>query len=241
MYKRQNNVRITAQLIDASTGNHIWAERYERPLKEIFAIQDEITLAIVRAMRVSLTEGEQARLVGKGTKNLDAYLKAMQAQEQFHLMNNQGSVKAKEFAKAAIAADPNYAPPYATLANAHMLDAWFRFTKSPKESMRLAAEAAQKALALDDSDPSVYSTLSNLYVMQRQYDKAITAAERGLQINPGGARAHLSMGIALKFACRFDESIPFHEQAVRLNPYPAGTYFRALAACRTYYAALARV
>lgn len=227
--KSEDRLRISGQLIDALTGKHIWAERYERPLGEIFAVQDDITLAIVRAMQVFLTEGEQARLIGKGTKNLDAFLKAIQAQEKFSLMNRQGSMKAKEFAKEAIALDPKYAFPYTTLANAHMLDVWFKFSNSPRESMRLAADAAQKALALDDSDPSIYSTLTNLYVMQRQYDKAIKSAERDLEISPGGARAHVSMGIALRFACRFGEAIPFFEQAIRLNPYPPGTYYRLLA------------
>jgi adenylate cyclase len=227
--KAEDQIRITAQLIDAPTGKHIWAERYERPLGEIFAVQDDITLAIVRAMQVSLTEGEQARLIGKGTRNLDAFLKAMQAQEQFSLMNRQGSMKANEFAKEAIALDLKYAFPYTILANAHMLDAWFKFSKSPRESMRLAADAAQKALALDDSDPSIYSTLTNLYVMQRQHDRAIKSAERDLEISPGGARAHVSMGIALLFACRFGKAIPFLEQAIRLNPYPPSTYYRLLA------------
>jgi adenylate cyclase len=235
--KSEDRVRITAQLIDALTERHLWAERYDRPLGEIFAVQDEITLAIVRAMQVSLTEGEQARLIGKGTKNLDAYLRAIQAQEQFYLMNRQGSMKAKEFAKEAIALDPQYAFPYTTLANAHMLDVWFNFSESPKESMKLAADAAQKALALDDSDPIIYSTLTNLYVMQRQYDKAIASAERDLELSPGGGRAHLSMGIARLFSCRFGESITFFEQAIRLNPYPPNTHIRLLA---TAYRAVGR-
>jgi adenylate cyclase len=226
--KSEDRVRITAKLIDALTEKHLWAERYDRPLGEIFAVQDEITLAIIKAMKVSLTDGEQARLIGKGTKNLDAYLKAIQAQEQFYLMNRQGSMKAKEFAKEAIALDPKYAFPYTTLALAHMVDVWFNFSKSPEESMRLAANAAQKALALDDSDPIVHSTLTNLYVMQRQYDKAIASAERDLELSPGGGRAHLSMGIALLFACRFVESITFFEQAVRLNPYPPDGHIRLL-------------
>jgi len=224
-----NQIRITAQLIDAPTEKHLWAERYDRPLGEIFAVQDGITLAIVRAMQVRLTEGEQARLIGKGTKNLDAYLRAIKAQEQYFLMSREGSEQAKEFAKKAITQDPKYAFPYTILANSHMLDVWFKFSKFPKESMRLAANAAQKALALNDSDPSIYSTLTNLYVMQRKYEKAITSAERGLEINPGGARAQIGMGIALLFSCRFNEAIPFFERAVRLNPYPRGTYYRLLA------------
>jgi adenylate cyclase len=235
--KSEDRLRITAQLIDALTEKHLWAERYDRPLGEIFAVQDEITLAIVRAMQVSITDGEQARLIGKGTNNLEAYLKAIQAQEQFYLMNRQGSVKAKEFAKEAIALDPQYAFPYTTLANAHMLDAWFKFSKSPRESLRLAADAAQKALALDDADPMVYSTFTNLYVMQRRYDEAIASAERDLEISPGGARAHISMAIALRWVGRYEEAVIFAEQAIRLNPYPPSTYFRLLGSA---YAAVGR-
>ncbi len=223
-----DRVRINAQLIDAKTGHHLWAERYERPLRDTFAIQDEITLAIVRAMQVSLTKGDQARLIGRSTKNLDAYLKAIQAYEQFLLMNRQGSIKAKDLANEAIALDPKYAFPYSTLANAHMLDVWFKFSPSPEESMRLAADAAHKALSLDESDPAVYGALSNLYIMQRQYDKALASAERALELSPAGARAHQHVGIALLFACRFVEAIPFFEEGLRLNPYPTGTYFRHL-------------
>jgi adenylate cyclase len=132
-------------LIDATTGNHLWAERYERSLGQMFSLQDDITLAIVRAMRITLTEGEQANLMGKGTTNLDAYLKALEANEQFFRMNREGSIRAKQFAGEAIALDPKYAFPYAAMANAHMLDLWFGFGKSPQESMKLAAEAAHKA------------------------------------------------------------------------------------------------
>jgi adenylate cyclase len=148
-------------------------------------------------MQVQLTEGQQASVTGKGTENLDAYLKANQAQEQFNLKKKEGSMKAKELAKEAIALDPNYAFPYATLANAHMLDVWFKFSASSKESMKLAVQAAQKALALDDSDPRVYHALTNLYIMQRQYEKAIAAAERCLELSPSGAKAYQSMAAAL--------------------------------------------
>jgi TolB-like protein/Tfp pilus assembly protein PilF len=223
-----DQLRITAQLIEASTGKHLWSERYERSAGEIFAVQDDITLAIVRAMRVTLTSGEQARLIGKGTKNLEAYLKTIEANEQFYLMNRQGSLKAKELAKEAISLDSKYAFPYAVLALAHMLDAWFRFSESYEESMKLADDAAHKALGLDDSDPYIQSALTGLYVMQRQYDKAIASAERALDLGPGSARSQSSMGTALAFSCRFNEAIPFFEEAIRLDPFPPSHQFRSL-------------
>jgi tetratricopeptide (TPR) repeat protein len=226
-----NRLRITAQLIDATKGYHLWSEKYDRDMKDLFALQDEITLEIIQAMRVQLTEGEQASVTGRGTENLAAYLKANQADEQFYRMKKDGSMKAKELAKEAIALDPNYAFPYATLANAHMLDVWFKFSASSKESMRLAAQAAQKALALDDSDPRVYLALSNLYIMQRQYEKAIAAAERRLELSPSGAKAYHSMASALRWSDRYSEAIPFAEQAIRLDPYPPAATFRGLGGC----------
>ena len=221
-------VRVTAQLIEAATGNHLFSERYDRDLKDIFATQDEITIAVVRAVRVNVTSGEQARITGMGTKNLDAYLKAIQANEQFNLFSRQGSVRAKEFAMEAIALDPRYAYPHAILANAHMLDAWFRFSESYEESMKRADDAAHTALALEKADPYVLSALANVYVMQRQYDKAIASAERALEISPGSARSQSTMATALVFACRFHEAIPFYEEAIRLDPYPPGLVFRLL-------------
>jgi len=226
--KSENHVRITAQLIDALTGKHLWAERYDRDLKQLFAIQDEITLEIIRALQVNLTEGEQARVIGKGTKNLQAYLKALEASVQFARMDKQGSMKAKELAKEAIALDPNYAYPYSTLSTTYLLDLWFDFSESPKESMRLAVEAAQKALALDPSDPRTHMGWANLYVMQREHDKAIASAERAVALNPGGARSLYALAIAMFYSCRFNEAVTVYEQAMRLDPFPSSMYFRNL-------------
>jgi adenylate cyclase len=226
--KSENHVRVTSQLIDALTGRHLWAERYDRDLKELFAIQDEITLEIIRALQVNLTEGEQARVIGKGTKNLQAYLKALDASVQFARMDKQGSMKAKQLAKEAIALDPNYAFPYSTLSSSHLLDLWFDFSESPKESMRLAVEAAQKALALDPSDPRTHLGWVNLYVMRREHDKAIASAERAVALNPGGARPLFAMGIAMYHSCKFDEAVTLYEQAIRLDPFPSAIGFRNL-------------
>jgi adenylate cyclase len=228
--KSENHVRVTAQLIDALTGKHLWAERYDRDLKELFAIQDEITLEIIRALQVSLTEGEQARVIGRSTKNLQAYLKALEASVQFARMDKQGSMKAKQLAKEAIALDPNYAYPYSTLSTAHLLDLWFDFSESPKESMRLAVEAAQKALALDPSDPQTHTGMGYLYIMQREYDKAIASAERAVALNPGGGRSLFALAMAMYYSCRFNEAVAFIEQAMRLDPFPSSIGFRNLGA-----------
>jgi adenylate cyclase len=226
--KEGDKVRITAQLIDAVSGNHLWAERYDRDLKDIFALQDEITLKIIQALQVTLTPAQQARVIGKGTENLNAYLKTLQASEHFLRMNKQGSTMAKQLAKEAIALDPEYARPYAVLALSHMLDLWFRFSESPEESMKLAVDAAEKALALDDSDYLTHTCFSALYIMQRQHDKAIASAERALELSPGGVRPLSTLGVALIYACRFSEAVQYFEQAIRLDPFPPSTLFRNL-------------
>ena len=226
--KSENHVRVTAQLIDAIKGHHLWAERYDRDLKDIFTLQDEITLKIITALQVKLTAGEHARVTGKGTENLNAYLKALQAFEQFVRMNKQGSIMAKQLAKEAIALDPQYALPYTVMAYSHMLDLWFRFSESPEESMKLAVDAAQKALPLDDSDPLTHTCFSSLYIMQKQHDKAIASAERALELSPSGARAQGSLGSALIYACRFSEAVQYLEQAIRLDPFPSSVTLRNL-------------
>jgi adenylate cyclase len=227
--KAEDQVRITAQLVDATTGHHLWAERYDRELQDIFAIQDEITLEIIKAMQVELTMGETARVTGKGTKNLDAYLSALQAQEEWFRLDKEGSIKARQLATQAIALDPRYGYPYAILAWSHMLDVVRHYSVSPEKSMSLAVEAIQKALALDPSDHRINRVLSNLHVMQGKHDEAIASSKRALELCPGGAGAYENLGIALLFACRPIEAIPMLEKAIQLDPFPPAVCHRNLA------------
>ena len=226
--KSGDRVRIMAQLIDAQTGHHLWAERYDRELKDIFALQDEITLKVIRALRIKLTAGEQARFIGKGTENLEAYTTTLQARMHFHRMNKQGSMEARRLAKEAIAIDPEYVGPYTILALTHMMDLWFNFSKSPKESRMLAVEAGQKALALDDFNPGTHIVLCYLYIMQKKLDKAIAAAERAVELSPSGANAYAALGSALRFACRPNEAIPMVKKAISLNPIANSLLLRDL-------------
>jgi len=227
--RSEDRLRVTAQLVDTKTGNHLWAERYDRDLKNIFALQDEITMEIIAALQVKLTEGEQARMLGKSTNNLEAYVKFLQSREHFLRRNKQGSMRARELAGEAIKLDPAYASPYVILALTHLMDLWFSFSESPQESMRLAVGAAEKALALDDTDSGTHVGLCMLYIMQRQHDKAIAAAERAVELSPSGSMAHRSLGTALNFAGRQQEAIVFFKKAISLNPFPPSVYFSGLA------------
>ena len=109
-------------MIDATTGSHLWAERYDRDLNDIFALQDEITLKIISALQVNLTVGEQARITAKGTKNLEAYLKLMQAREAASRFTKEGNALARKLVEEVIALDANYAMAYLSLSATYLMD-----------------------------------------------------------------------------------------------------------------------
>ncbi|HUV78370.1 MAG TPA: adenylate/guanylate cyclase domain-containing protein [Desulfobacterales bacterium] len=226
--KAGGKIRITAQLIDALTGHHLWAEQYDRNLSDIFAVQDEITKKIITAMQVKLTEGEQARVVAKGTNNLEAYLKCLQANEYLNRANIESNALAKQLAEEAIALDPEYASAYYVLSITHNTDVWHGTTKSPKQSLAKAMELLQKAILLDDTFAEAHGWLGFLYSMARQHDKALAEAEKAVALNPNSAVAHLMLGKVLTFADRFEESIPEYKKAIRLNPIPPNRYLWSL-------------
>ena len=230
--KAEDRVRITAQLIDAITGHHVWSERYDRDLKDIFSLQDEITMKIINSLQVELTEGEQARLWGKGTTNLEAYLKVLEGREQYRHQTEEGNILARRMAEEAIALDPEYAPPYLLLAHTHMMDVWLRTTKSPKQSLTRAVELTQKAIALDDSYAQAHGFLGFLYVMLRKYDEGILEAEKAVALDPNGANSHYYLSYAFRFSGRFEDATQEVEKAIRLNPFPSVFFFRG--ACVDY-------
>ena len=215
--KSADRIRITAQLIDARKGHHLWAERYDRDLKDLFALQDEITMKIITALEVRLTEGEQALVAGSGTDNLDAYLKILQARDLKRHQTVENNRKARRLAEEGIKLDPDYAQAYRWLSGTHLIDVWLGSTKSPRESLRKAVELAQKALSLDDSLGGAHGLLGYLYVMTRQYDKGIREAERAVELEPNGADAHAFLGMGLRFADRAEEAIPTLKKAIRLD------------------------
>jgi len=226
--KTGDNIRITAQLIDALTGNHLWAERYDRNMKDIFAVQDEITKKIIIAMQVQLTEGEQARAAGIGTNNLEAYLKMLQARELNWRHNLESSALAKQLAEEAIALDPKYAGAYAVLAANHMNDYWFGTSKSPKDSIEKSIELMQKAIILDNTAAVPHAWLGWTFSMRGQHDKAVVLGEKAVALNPNSADSHMMFGKILTFAGRYEESIPELKTAIRLNPIPHAMYLFSL-------------
>jgi len=231
--KAEDRVRITAQLIDALDGHHLWAERYDRDLKDIFALQDEIAMKVINSLQVELTEGEHARLWAKGTDNLEAYLKSLRAREYYLISTKEGNELAQRTAEEAIALDPEYAPPYHVLSITYYMDILFGTTKSPQQSMKQAVVSVQKAIALDDSYALAHGWFGYLLAYSRKYEESVMEAQKCVALDPNGAHGYLYLSFVYRYAGRFEEAVQAVEKAIRLNPFPPNTYFRQ--ACGSYF------
>jgi adenylate cyclase len=227
--KSGDRIRINAQLIDALTGHHLWAERYDRDLKDIFALQDEITMKIITALQVKLTSGEMIHVLAKGAKNIDAFTKYLQAVDLWTRLTKETNAQAKKLLEEAIALDPEYPGPYIGLAKTYGMDVFLGTTDSPDQSLARAFELARKAISLDKTNGAAYSVLSWLYATKRQYEKAIAESQRAISLNPNSAESYMRLGLVLAYAGRAEEGIPYMQNALRLNPFPSPNYFSNLA------------
>lgn len=228
--KEGNRVRITAQLIDALKGYHVWSERYDREMKDFFSLQDQIALEVLKAIDVKLSRGEGGRIHGKGTNNLEAYLKFLKARELCYEKNRENNAQARKLTEKVISLDPNYPIAYHTLAVVTATDVWLGMSKSPKESLMKAIELEQKAISLDDSCASAYAHLGFLYVQIREYEKGIAAGEQAIEIAPNMADAYAYFAQVLNFSGRPEEAARMVEKAFRLNPVGPSSYYYMYAA-----------
>jgi len=216
-----DRVRVTAQLIDALTGHHLWAERYDRDLEDIFELQDEITLKILRAVQAKVTEGELPSVLVKyfrGKQGLDCYFKIMQVDRHLQGFNIADNNMARRMAEELVAMYPENPYGYFYLGYTYSRDIYLGDTKSPRETIEKGIELAQKVIAMDDSIPNGHFLLSDLYQLKREYDKAIAEGERAVALAPGMTAALAVYANALRFAGRPEEAIPLYQKAIRLNP-----------------------
>ena len=227
--KAGDRVRITAQLIDATTDYHMWSERYDRDLSDIFDLQDEITMKLIDAMHINLTSGEQARLWEAGTKNIQAYDKHMRGNECFIRNNEKDNKQARQFYKEAINIDRSYALPHVMLGYTHMFDLLYGWSKSPIESFEHAEKCAENALNLNDSLDLAHLILGWIYIFKRQHEAAIKEGERAIELNPNGAEAHAHLGYMLIMSDKTELGIKLLKRAFRLNPIPLPHYYMILA------------
>ena len=221
LQKSKDQLRINAQLIDAINGNHLWAEKYDRNMNDLFELQDDITMKIITALNVKLTHGEQAAVYAKGTDNLDAYLKVLQGFGQRQVYNKEGNAILRKMAKEAISLDSNYPVAYYLLSITQMREVLLGTTKSPKTSLKLSIENARKAISLDNSFANAQALLGWLYTMTRQHEKGIAAAEYGLTLNHNSPGAYIWLGVTLNYAGKHEEAIEIYKKAIRISPIPS--------------------
>ncbi|MEN8250762.1 MAG: adenylate/guanylate cyclase domain-containing protein [Bacteroidota bacterium] len=222
-------VRVTAQLIDAINGQHIWAESYDRDFDNIFEIQDEITMKVVSNLRIKLTEGEQARIMQHTEKNPEIYKKHLQWLANWRQGGKEGLERCGQLAQEMIDIAPESETGYRSLG-------WYHYNlarggKSPRENTKKAFKMAQKGLSIDESNGFSHSLLGWVYVLMKKYEKAIASGKRSVELQPNGALVHMLFGSTLGYAGHFDEAIVYLKRAMRLNPFPAYYYYYHLGLC----------
>jgi len=216
--KAGNRVRITAQLVDATTGHHLWAERYDRELIDIFALQDEIVQRIVTTLKLQLTLWEKGVLVRKSTDNLEAYDYYLRGSEYYWRLTKEGNTQARQMLERAIELDPKYAAAYTALSYTHMIDWAWQWSLDP-QTLERAFELAQKAVALDDALPMAHSILGWVQCWKKQHDQAVAEVERAIALDPNDADAYARLAHILKIVGRSEEAIEAMKKAMRLNPH----------------------
>jgi adenylate cyclase len=225
--KAGNRIRINTQLIDGLSGGHVWAERYDRELKDIFDLQDGVRKEIISALALKLSPKEEEILANRGTQNLKAYDYALRGQERYYRFTQEANIEAQEMFERSIQLDPDYAAAYSWLAMT-ILHSWTHgWIRSP-DSLDRAFELAQRAIELDQSLPEAYRILGDVYLYRKQHDEAIDSLNKAIEINPNYADALAGLADVLNWAGRPHEAVPLTKKAIRLNPYHHAWYLYVL-------------
>jgi adenylate cyclase len=221
--KAAGRVRITARLADATTGAELWAERYDRSLRDVFALQDEIVRRIVTTLNLQLALSQQGFLIPRSTENLEAYDDLLSGMEAFVSLTKNGNVKARQMFEKAIALDPKYALAYADLGWNYWFGWGFGFNPDPNGLQR-SLELEQQAVALDDSLATAHSALARIYLSLGQYDQAVSEAQRGIALDPNSGDAYFWLADTLNSQAKPAEALQAVATAMRLDPLNGDTY-----------------
>ncbi len=215
-------VRITVQLIDAVRGHHLWSERYDRTVGDLFHLQDEVALKILVSLQVELTMGEQARVLSRTTESVRAWTYYTQAFSNFMKFSPAGTARARELAEEALALDHNFADAIIILGFTHLVDARNGYSRSREDSLSLAADHASNAKTLAPDAPMLYNLEQSILRLEGRLDEALMAGERAIELSPSTSISLLATAMTAHFAGEFDRSIELAKQAMRHNPhYPS--------------------
>ena len=217
-----DRLRVTAQLIDAATGHHLWAERYDRESSDVFALQDEITREVASALQVELTEGEQARLWASCTKNFEAWELVIQANHLIHRHHREDTHEARRLLEQALRLDENYATAWEMLGLTHWTDAINEgWSDSRETSLARALEAIDQALAIDPSNPDTLASLGLIKLTSGNHDEALALSEKAVALAPNLANNMAIAGVITVYCGKPREALELVRKAMRLCPiYP---------------------
>ena len=213
-----NRIRITAQLIDAVDDKHLWAERYDRELEDIFAVQDEVTRSIVTAIEPRMISTERQLAQRKPTQNLNAWESYQRGLWHIYQYRSEDNFKALEFLQQAIEMDPEFAPAHAGIAFSLYVHVIMGTTSDREADLQRGLEAGQRAVALDDLDPFAHVGLGRIQIVRAEHAQAIAAFDRALELNPSYALAYYGKAHCLWHCGRAQEAVVCHEEAIRLSP-----------------------
>ena len=217
--KGGNRVRISAQLIDASDGNHIWAQRYDRELDDIFDVQDEITLTIAGAIEPELAQIERERARRKPVESLDAWDLCQRGLWHLWQFNKDDNAEAQRLFRSAIEIDPRFAAAHAHLSYSHYFGHVMGYSDSPQNGLALAEDVAKQAIAIDDKNAMAHCTLGRTLAASGDHPVAIAELRAALDLNPSFALAHYGLGLALMLSGNAADAVPAFEMARRLSPH----------------------
>ncbi len=216
--KSRNQLRITAQLVDAINGHHLWTDRFDRPAGDVFAVQDEITKRVFTELQVELTEGEHARVAAGGTNSLEAWLLRTEAYGELIKWTRESQIRARKLYQAAREADPDWAFPVAGVAFTHWYDAKRGWSDSRDESIRLGVEAAERAIQLQPNVPMGYMALGNLMFLIDQPERGIELRRKAIELAPNSFVVVAGFANRLSEADQGQEAIELFERTMRLSP-----------------------
>jgi TolB-like protein/Flp pilus assembly protein TadD len=213
-----NRVRITAQLIDGKTEHHVWADNYDRELRDIFSVQDEVTQRVVTELAVALTASESERLARKHTESFEAYDLYLRGRRAMAKLKKENHLKTLKLFERSIEIDPNFAGGYAGMSYALSRSVRFGYSTSPSEDVDKALELAKKGVSVDDTFYFSYHAMASAYLMKRRHDEALAAITAGVRIQPGASETYLWLGFYLHWMGRGEEALQALKKAKKLNP-----------------------
>jgi len=232
--KSDDRLRVTTTLVDTSTGHHIWSERFDRGMTDLFSMQDEITGRIVVELQVNLTEGEQARLSYDSTTDFDAWANLARADKFINRFSKENNAKARGLLERAVSLDPQYAVGWSRLAWTHWIDARFGYSESQERSFTKAEELVLRALGLDSELGNALSLLGAIHLYKREYDKALVKGRMAIEQSPNNALIHATVAVTTYSVSDWDETIRLLQQAMRLSPYYPSWYLLYLGRAQTF-------